>query len=567
MQPAVNPRRWTALAVIALAQFMVIADTSIIGVALPDIRADLGFSPEDLSWVFNAYVIAFGGLLLLGGRLSDLFGAKRLFTAGWAVLAAGSLAAGLADSTGVEIAARAVQGAGSALIVPSALTLLMMLFGSNPKELMKAFAVYGAAAPAGGTAGVFLGGVITEWASWPWVFFINIPVALIALALTPRLMPSAPARRGSVDLVGATLATGGLAALVFAIVRAPEQGWGSTATLAVGGGRPRARSRCSSPSRRGRREPLMRLGILRSPNLAAANIAQVLLGAAWVPMWFFLNLYLQQVLGLGAFEGGAALLPMTVAIMLGMVVVAPRVMARVGAKPMVVGGLLVLAGGLALLSLVRADGSFVVDVLPASLVAAAGMALAFIPSLQTAISSARPEEGGLASGIVNTSYQVGSALGLAAMTALAAAQGADQLGNIGALTDGYSAAFLGAAGIAVAGGLLAAVTLRRPNGAGGGHGLGRPSPSASSSPHRRRLNPPSRAPLAGRGPLGAPRGVGNGCALSVARATTCSPAVTLKRRSRQPSDQRVCACRSERPRQPASPHRCGPTKPATWSLD
>jgi EmrB/QacA subfamily drug resistance transporter len=461
MQPAVNPRRWTALAVIALAQFIVIADTSIIGVALPDIRSDLGFSPEDLSWVFNAYVIAFGGLLLLGGRLSDLFGAKRLFTVGWAVLAAGSLAAGLADSTGVEIAARAVQGAGSALIVPSALTLLMMLFGSNPKELMKAFAVYGAAAPAGGTAGVFLGGVITEWASWPWVFFINIPVALIALALTPRLMPAVPARRGSVDLVGATLATGGLAALVFAIVRAPEQGWGSTATIAVGAAGLAALVLFVAVQH-ARREPLMRLGILRSHNLAAANIAQVLLGAAWVPMWFFLNLYLQQVLGLGALEGGAALLPMTLAIMLGMVVVAPRVIARIGAKPMVVGGLFVLAGGLALLSLVRTNGSFVVDVLPASLIAAAGMALAFIPSLQTAISSARPEEGGLASGIVNTSYQVGSALGLAAMTALAAAHGAGELDNAGALTEGYSAAFLGAAGIAVAGGLVAAVTLRRP---------------------------------------------------------------------------------------------------------
>ena len=326
---------------------------------------------------------------------------------------------------------------------------------------MKAFAVYGAAAPAGGTAGVFLGGVITEWASWPWVFFINIPVALIALALTPRLMPSVPARRGSVDLVGATLATGGLAALVFAIVRAPEQGWGSTATIAVGAAGLAALALFVAVQA-GRREPLMRLGILHSPNLAAANIAQVLLGAAWVPMWFFLNLYLQQVLGLGAFESGAALLPMTVAITLGMVVVAPRIMARIGAKPMVVGGLFVLAAGLALLSLARANGSLVVDVLPASLLAAAGMALAFIPSLQTAISSARPEEGGLASGIVNTSYQVGSALGLAAMTALAAAHGAGQLGNIGALTDGYSAAFLGAAGIAVAGALMAAVTLRRP---------------------------------------------------------------------------------------------------------
>jgi len=461
MQSQVNPRRWMALAVIALAQFMVIMDTSIIGVALPDIRADLGFSPEDLSWVFNAYVIAFGGLLLLGGRLSDLFGAKRIFALGWVVLAAGSLAAGLADSTAAEVAARAVQGAGAALIAPSALTLLMMLFGHDQKELMKAFAVYGAAAPAGGTAGVFLGGVIAEWLTWPWVFFINIPVALLALALTPSLMPAAPARRGSVDVIGAVLATAGLATLVFAIVRAPEQGWDSTETLLVGAGGLVALAMFVAVQA-GRREPLMRLGVLRAPNLAAANVAQVLLGAAWVPMWFFLNLYLQQVLGLGAFEGGAALLPMTVAIMLGMVVVAPRAMARVGAKPMVVGGLLLLAAGLVGLSLARADGSFAVDVLPASLVAAAGMALAFIPSLQTAISSARPEEGGLASGIVNTGYQVGSALGLAAMTALAAAHGAGQLGNVAALTDGYTAAFLGAAGIAVAGGLVAAVTLRRP---------------------------------------------------------------------------------------------------------
>ena len=199
MQTA-HPRRWSALAVIALAQFMVIMDTSIIGVALPEIQSDLGFTPDDLSWVFNAYVVAFGGLLLLGGRLSDLFGAKRMFSLGWAVLAAGSLAAGLADSTGVEIAARAVQGAGAALIAPSALTLLMMLFGSNPKELTKAFAVYGAAAPAGGTAGVFLGGVITEWISWPWVFYINIPIALLVLAVTPGLMPAAPARRGSIDI-------------------------------------------------------------------------------------------------------------------------------------------------------------------------------------------------------------------------------------------------------------------------------------------------------------------------------------------------------------------------------
>ena len=461
MPPAVNPRRWTALAVIALAQFMVIMDTSIIGVALPDIRADLGFSPEDLSWVFNAYVIAFGGLLLLGGRLSDLFGAKRLFSVGWAVLAAGSLAAGLAGSTEVEIAARAVQGAGAALIAPSALTLLMMLFGHNPKELMKAFAVYGAAAPAGGTAGVFLGGVITEWASWPWVFYINIPIALIVLAVVPGLMPSAPARRGSIDLAGAVTATAGLAMTVFAIVRAPEEGWGSATTLLVlAGGLALLALFVALQARV--RDPLMRLGIFRAPNLAAANVAQLLLGAAWIPMWFFLNLYLQQVLGYGAFEGGAALLPMTVTIMALMVIVAPKVIARFGSKAPTVAGLLVLAAGMAVLSLVRPDGSFLVDVLPASLIAAAGMSLAFIPSLGTAIQSAAPQDGGLASGIVNTSYQVGSALGLAVMTALATSQGADQLGNPVALTDGYSAAFLGAAAVAVLGALLAAALLRTP---------------------------------------------------------------------------------------------------------
>jgi EmrB/QacA subfamily drug resistance transporter len=460
MQSA-HPRRWTALAVIALAQFMVIMDTSIIGVALPKIQADVGFTPDTLSWVFNAYVIALGGLLLLGGRLSDLYGAKRVFSVGWTVLAVGSLGAGLADSTGLEIASRAVQGVGAALIAPSALTLLMMLFGSNPKELMKAFAVYGAAAPAGGTAGVFLGGVITEWVSWPWVFYINIPIALLVLAVTPGLMPSVPARRGSIDIAGALTATAGLALTVFGIVRAPQEGWGSPATLVViAGGL--ASLATFVAIQNARREPLMRLSILRTPNLAAANIAQLLLGAAWIPMWFFLNLYLQQVLGYGAFAGGAALLPMTITIMVLMVVVAPRVIARFGAKTPIVVGMLLLAAGMVGLSLIRPHGSFAIDVLPASLVAAAGMALAFIPSLGTAISSAKPEEGGLASGIVNTSYQVGSALGLAVMTAVATSHGADQLGNAAALTDGYSAAFLGAAALAVVGALLAAALLRVP---------------------------------------------------------------------------------------------------------
>ncbi|MFG3420881.1 MFS transporter [Micromonospora sp. NPDC049460] len=452
-------KRWWALGLIALAQFMVIMDTSIIGVALPRMQTDLGFSPENLSWVFNAYVVAFGGLLLLGGRLSDLFGARRMFTAGWLILLAGSAAAGLADSVAVELAARAVQGAGAALIAPSALTLLMMLFGAEPRELTRALALYGAAAPAGGTAGVFLGGVITEYVSWPWVFYINIPIALVAVLATPALMPAGGARRGSLDVAGALTVTLGLGAAVYAIVRAPEVGWSSGQTWLVLAGAVAALAAFLA-IQAARREPLMRLSIFRATNLAAANIAQLLLGAAWIPMWFYLNLYLQQVLGYSAFPSGAALLPMTVLIMVGMIALAPRAINRFGPKPMVVTGLAVLAAGLGWLALIRPDGTFVADVLPASLVAALGMSLAFIPSLGTAISSARPEEGGLASGIVNTSYQVGSALGLAAMTAVAASYGADQLGDLPALTDGYSAAFVGAGIIAAAGAVIAAITLR-----------------------------------------------------------------------------------------------------------
>ena len=461
MSTTIASRRWKGLALIAAAQFMVIMDTSIIGVALPKMQADLGFSQENLSWVFNAYVVAFGGLLLLGGRLSDLLGARRVFTSGWLVLLAGSVVAGVAATPAVELAGRAVQGAGAALIAPSALTLLMMTFGSNPKELTKALALYGAAAPAGGTAGVFLGGVITEYLSWPWVFYLNVPIAVLVFVLTPAFLPAGGARSGSVDVLGALTVTGGLGAAVYAVVRAPEVGWSSVSTW-VALGVAAALLVAFVLVQVSRREPLVRLGILRTPNLGAANLAQLLLGGAWIPMWFFLNLYLQQVLGYSAFPSGAALLPMTALIMLGMIALAPRAMAAFGPKAMVVTGMLLLAAGLGWLSLVRPDGSFWVDVLPASLVAALGMSLAFIPSLGTAISSARPEEGGLASGIVNVSYQVGSALGLAAMTAIAAGAGAGQLGDVRALTDGFSAAFIGAAVIALVGAVAAAVTLRTP---------------------------------------------------------------------------------------------------------
>ncbi|MQY13190.1 putative MFS-type transporter EfpA [Streptomyces sp. RB5] len=476
---AVNPRRWWALVVLAAAQFMVIMDTSIIGVALPEMQRDLGFSQGDLQWVFNAYVVAFGGLLLLGGRLSDLLGARRVFTAGWAVLIAGSVVAAAATTAWAEIVGRAVQGVGGALIAPAAMTLLMILFSHDPKELGKALALYGAAAPAGGTAGVFLGGVFTEWLSWPWVFVIYVPIGLATLAAT-KVLPAVGSRRGGVDVLGAVAVTAGLALAVFAVVRAPEAGWGATSTVVQLAGAA-ALLGAFVVLQRVVRAPLMPLGIWRTPGLAPANAAMMLLGAAWIPMWYFLNLYLQQVLGYGAFASGAALLPMTVLLMVFMTTLTARLMGRFGPKKMIVGGLLVLAAGLVWLSAVESTGTFVVDVLPASLVAAAGMSLAYIPGLMSAMAGAPPEQVGLASGIVNTTYQVGSALGLAALTAVATSQGAGSPGNLPELTSGFSAAFLGAAGVAAVGAVLTALLMGR-----GQRGGEQAAESAESAEERRR---------------------------------------------------------------------------------
>ncbi|MFC7718044.1 MFS transporter [Nonomuraea recticatena] len=254
--------RWWALVVLAAAQFMVIMDTSIIGVALPEMQRDLGFSQGGLQWVFNAYVVAFGGLLLLGGRLSDLFGARKIFTIGWVVLTAGSVVAAFATSAWVEILGRAVQGVGGALIAPAAMTLLMMLFGHNPRELGKAMALYGAAAPAGGTAGVFLGGVITEYLSWPWVFIVYIPIGLITLAAIPALLPATQGKRGSVDVFGAVTVTAGIALTVYTIVKAPEQSLTTTLIEAAGA---IVLLVAFLLTQRSVREPLMPLKIWKTP--------------------------------------------------------------------------------------------------------------------------------------------------------------------------------------------------------------------------------------------------------------------------------------------------------------
>src|SRR5215217_6353475 len=317
--------------------------TPMIEVALPEVQRALQFSQPDLSWVFNAYVIAFGGLLLLGGRLADLYGARRVFMAGFAILGGASLITGLAPSDSVLLAGRALQGAGSALIAPAALTMLMTLFSHDPRELTKALALYGAAAPAGGTAGVFLGGVLTSSLDWRWVFLVNVPVAIVVLAASRGILPAGLGRPGRLDIRGAVAVTAALSLAVFGIVRGPIVGWAATETIGALAAAAaffaifvRLQSRA--------REPLMRLGIWRAPNLAAANISMALLGAAWIPTWFFLNLYLQQVLGFGPFEAGLALVPMTLTIMVLMVAVTGRVVGRFGFKRPVIAGIVILAG-------------------------------------------------------------------------------------------------------------------------------------------------------------------------------------------------------------------------------
>tara|TARA_R110001592_G_scaffold10110_2_gene52759 strand:+ start:19308 stop:20726 length:1419 start_codon:yes stop_codon:yes gene_type:complete len=451
-----DPKRWAALALLCAAQFIVILDTSIIGVALPAIQTDLGFSASGLSWIFNAYVIAFGGLLLLGGRLGDLLGARRIFTIGFAILTSASLLAGLAQSQEVLLTGRALQGVGAALIAPAALTIVMRLFGHDGAELGKAFGFWGAAAAAGGSAGVFLGGVITEWMTWPWTFLINVPLGLLVLALIPAVLRKSPRSIGTVDWFGAISVTGALVSLVYAIVTIEPTGVGSSQALALLGVSA-ALFIAFLIGQSVRREPLLPLGIFKAPNLAPGNLVMALLGAAWIPLWFFLNLYLQEIMGLSALASGLALLPMTITIMIVMVGFAGKLIGRFGVKPILVLGLLLMCGALLMFANLPLDGSFVANVLPASLLAALGMALAYIPITMTGMAGAKPEETGLASGLINTTYQIGSAVGLAIMVAFSTSNsGYDTGQTTEGMFAGFQVAFLGAS---VAAGLAALVTL------------------------------------------------------------------------------------------------------------
>lgn len=463
-----NPHRWKALGLLSLAQFLVILDTSIIGVALPTIQQQFGFSQADLQWIFNAYVIVFGALLLLGGRLSDIVGQRKIFIIGFTTLTVGSIVAGLAPSGIVLIAARALQGIGAALIAPSALSLVMSLFGNSKSEMNKAMGIWGASAPAGGTAGVFLGGIITAWVDWSWVFLINVPIGIAVLGLSTKLLPKVDGRKGSIDYLGALFITGALILVVYAIVTANDSGWTSVQTIVP----------LSIASlmfvlffriQRQKKEPLIPLSIFKIPNLLASNIVMALLGAAWIPMWFFLNLYLQQILDYGPFESGLALLPMTLMIMVLMVSITPRLMSRFGIKRNLVIGLGIMAGGVLMFSWTPSSSNatlytFILSVLPGSLVAALGMSMAYIPVLTAAVSNTRKEQTGLASGLVNTSYQIGSALGLAIVVALATSQ-TEILENIGlpsieVLNHGFHLAFIAGGIISTIAAIIAIVELR-----------------------------------------------------------------------------------------------------------
>jgi EmrB/QacA subfamily drug resistance transporter len=458
--PYSSTNKWLALALLAAAQFVVVLDASIVNVALPSIGRDLHFSQDDLSWVVNAYVLVFGGFLLLGGRLADLLGRRRLFMIGLILFAAASLAGGLAQSAGWLVAARAVQGLGAALLSPAALSLVTVLFAEG-SERNKAMGVWGAVAGSGGAVGVLLGGILTEWAGWEWVLFVNVPIGIFAAAISPRLLPeSRNEGERHFDIAGAVTITAGLSLLVYAIVDANSAGWGSLQTIGLGAIAVALIAAFYVIERR-QEAPLVPFpGIFRMRTITGINVSAVLIAAALFSMFFFISLYMQNVLGFSPIEAGLAYLPLAVGIIITAGATAGLV-TRFGFKPVLVTGLVITAGGLVWFSQVSPDGSYVGDILFPSLLAAVGLGLAFVSMTVAAVSGVEAHEAGLASGLINTSQQIGGALGLAILATVAnsriddlAASGTPQ--NV-ALTEGFQSAFLVGAGMAVAGAILAIV--------------------------------------------------------------------------------------------------------------
>jgi EmrB/QacA subfamily drug resistance transporter len=455
--------KWLALALLALTQFVIVLDASIVNVALPSIGRALDFSQNNLSWVVNAYTLTFGGFLLLGGRLADLLGRRRVFIGGLVLFSLASLGGGLAQSDVWLIVARGVQGLGAAIISPAALSLVTTMFAEGA-ERNRALGVWGAVAGSGGAAGVLLGGVLTQYAGWEWVLFVNVPIGFLAAALAPRLLPESrdSGRERVFDVAGATTVTAGLALLVYTLVDANNAGWGSTQTLVLGAiALVLLASFLVIESRTS--HPLMPFSIFRLRTLRGADIVGLLIGMSLFAMFFFLSLYMQQVLGYDALKTGFAYLPLALNIIVS-AGVASQLVTRVGFKPTLIVGLVLIAIGLVWFAQVSPTGSYVSDVLFPSLVTAWGLGLAFVPVTIAAVTGTRPDEAGLASGLINTAQQVGGALGLAILAAVANGRTDNVLASgvrnpAVALTEGFQDAFLVGAGFAVLAAVLAAVMI------------------------------------------------------------------------------------------------------------
>ena len=459
-----NRKRWLALLVLCLGDLMIVLDVTIVGVALPSIREDLGFSEESLAWVVNAYLITFGGFLLLGGRFGDLFGHRRMFVIGIGLFTVASTLCGLAQSQEMLVLARAVQGVGGAVVSAVALSLMMMLF-TEPAERAKAMGVFGFVASGGGSIGVLLGGILTDVLNWHWIFLVNVPVGFIVLGLTFWLIPGERVATAAqrLDIAGAVTVTAALMIAVYAIVNGNEVGWTTLRTLgllAVAAGLLVAflviESRVKSP--------LVPLGLFRLRNVSTANAIGVFWAAAMFA-WFFMSaLYLQLVLGYSPLEVGLTFLPANLIMGAFSIVLSAKLVLRFGIKPPLVAGLGLAAVGLALFARAPVDGNVFTDVLPSMILLGIGAGMAFNPVLLAAMSDVAPEEAGLASGVVNTSFMMGGALGLAVLASLAASRTDTLLAagesELSALTGGYHLAFLvGAIFAAIAAG-LGAVLLR-----------------------------------------------------------------------------------------------------------
>jgi EmrB/QacA subfamily drug resistance transporter len=467
-QQVLERRRWIALALLCVAQFVVVLDASIVNVALPSIGRALDFSQTNLPWVVNAYVLTFGGFLLLGGRMADLLGRRRVFMAGLVLFALASLAGGFAQSETWLIAARAVQGLGAAILSPAALSIVTTTFRDGA-ERNKALGLWGAVAGSGGAAGVLLGGVLTEWAGWEWVLWVNVPIGIAAAALAPSLIAESRSegQRRAFDVAGAVSITAALSILVYALVDATDAGWGSTQTiglLAVSAVLLAAFIAIELRSK----SPLVPFRIFRLRTLTGANVVGLLIGASLFSMFFFISLYMQQVLGYSAIKTGLSYLPLALTIIVS-AGIASQLVTRVGFKPVLLTGMAFVAAGLVWFGQVSVGGGYLSDILGPSLLAAVGLGFSFVSVTIAAVAGVPGRDAGLASGLINTSQQIGGALGLAVLATVANSRTDDVMAASGgsgaelprALTEGFQSAFLTGAGFALLGFVLGAVLIHR----------------------------------------------------------------------------------------------------------